>query len=303
VEAELDADLDTLLTALYVELVDRIAPPRRRGPGRPVVFDDAMVVCLAVAQTLLRFPTERQWLRAAPARVGHLFPRLPSQSVYNQRLRAAAALMQTALLRLAELTPAESGDTLRLMDATPVPCGRSRLTAKRSNLFGWAGYGFEASHSRWYWGSKLLLITTPGGMVTGFGLANPKLFGEREHARLLLTTAPQHRPAPGSVVVADKGFSGRPLEDVFTDLKLTLVRPERSNEKTPRPPFPSWLRQRIEAVIATLKEHLHLEEHHGRTASGLWARVVQRLLTLNAVIWHNWAIAAPVKRSVINYDH
>ncbi len=32
------ADLDTLLTALYVELTDRIIPlrgPGRRGPGRP----------------------------------------------------------------------------------------------------------------------------------------------------------------------------------------------------------------------------------------------------------------------------
>lgn len=300
----MDADLDTLLTALYVEITDRIAPPRRqRGPGRPRRFDDAVVVCLAVAQTLLRFPTERQWLRAAPSRVGHLFSQLPSQSVYNHRLRAAAPLMQTALLWLAEQTPAESADKVRLMDATPVPCGRSRLTAQRSNLFGYAGYGYEASHSRWYWGTKLLLITTPGGMVTGFGLANPKLVGEREQARLLLTTAAQHRPAAGSVVVTDKGFSGRPLEEVFTSLELILVRPERANEKRPRPPFPAWLRQRIEAIIGTLKDHLHLEEHHGRTLSGLWTRVVQRLLTLNAVIWHNWAIGAPIKRSVINYDH
>ena len=37
--------------------------------------------------------------------------------------------------------------------------------------------------------------------------------------------------------------------------------------------------------------------------AGLWARVVQRLLALNAAIWHNWAIGAPVKRSLIAYDH
>ena len=36
---------------------------------------------------------------------------------------------------------------------------------------------------------------------------------------------------------------------------------------------------------------------------GLWARVVQRLLALNAVIWFNWQIGAPVKRSLIAYDH
>jgi hypothetical protein len=30
--------------------------------------------------------------------------------------------------------------------------------------------------------------------------------------------------------------------------------------------------------------------------------VAQRLLALAAAIWHNWAIDAPVKRSLIAYD-
>jgi hypothetical protein len=72
------ADLDTLLIALYVELTDRIIPSRqpRRGPGRRPVVTDAEVVCLAVAQVLLRYHDERHGLRAAAARVGHLFSRL-----------------------------------------------------------------------------------------------------------------------------------------------------------------------------------------------------------------------------------
>src|SRR5512132_4729686 len=78
------ADLDTLLIALYVEVTDRIIPARsggqRRGPGRPAVVTDAELVCLAVAQVLLRYNDEHHWLRAAPSRVGHLFPRLLGQA-------------------------------------------------------------------------------------------------------------------------------------------------------------------------------------------------------------------------------
>jgi hypothetical protein len=73
------ADLDTLLTALYVELTDRIIPCRgfgRTGPRKPPEVTDAGLVCLAVAQVLLRYDDERHWLRAAPKQVGHLFPRL-----------------------------------------------------------------------------------------------------------------------------------------------------------------------------------------------------------------------------------
>ena len=78
--------------------------------------------------------------------------------------------------------------------------------------------------------------------------------------------------------------------------------PARKDEKQPRP-FPNWLRQRVEAVIWTLKSQLGLERHGGRIPAGLWARISQRLLALNACIWHNWQIGAPVKRSLIAYDH
>ena len=298
------ADLDTLLIALYVELVDRIIPARgtrRRGPGRPPVVTDAELVCLAVAQVLLRYNDEHHWLRAAPSRVGHLFPRLLGQSEYNQRLKDAAPLMEAALRWLAEHTPG-SAELLRLLDATPVPCGQSTITVKRSDLFGYAGYGYETSHSRYDWGVKLMLICTADGTVTGFGLANPKLWGEREETRQLLTHQAANRPAPGTTVVTDKGLSGEDTERLFAGLGLTLIRPARKDEKPPRP-FPNWLRQRVEAIIWTLKHQLGLEDHGGRVPAGLWTRIVQRLLALNAAIWHNWTIGATVKRSLIAYDH
>ena len=61
--------------------------------------------------------------------------------------------MEAALRWLADATPA-TAELLRLMDATPVPCGASAITAKRSDLYGYAGYGYCASHSRWYWGAS-----------------------------------------------------------------------------------------------------------------------------------------------------
>jgi hypothetical protein len=300
------ADLDTLLTALYVELADRIIPSRgftRSGPGKPPEVTDAELVCLAVAQVLLRYDDERHWLRAAASRIGHLFPRLLAQSEYNQRLKNAAPLMEAALRWLADHTPA-TAEMLRLMDATPVPCGQSVITARRSDLYGWAGYGYCPSHSRWYWGSKLLLICTCDGTVTGFALANPKLAGEREQARTMLEHQPANRPVPGTAIVTDKGLSGEDTEAFFAgpDLGLTLIRPARKDEKKPRY-FPNWLRQRVEAIIWTLKNQLGLERHGGRVPAGLWARVVQRLLALNAAIWFNWQIGAQVKRSLIAFDH
>jgi hypothetical protein len=63
------------------------------------------------------------------------------------------------------------------------------------------------------------------------------------------------------------------------------------------------VRQWVEAVFDTLKGQLDLEAHGGRTLAGVFTRVAQRLLALTAVIWHNWTIGAPSKRSLIAYDH
>ena len=104
----------------------------------------------------------------------------------------------------------------------------------------------------------------------------------------------------GTAIVADKGFTGDDFEEFLAGLDLALIRPARKDDKNPGH-FPNWLRQRVEAIIWTLKNQLGLERH-GRVPAGLWARIIQRLLALNAVIWHNWAIGAPVKRSLIAYD-
>ena len=45
-----------------------------------------------------------------PKQVGHLFPRLLGQSEYNQRLKAAAPLMETALRWLADADAGQRGD-------------------------------------------------------------------------------------------------------------------------------------------------------------------------------------------------
>ncbi|MEU8893531.1 IS982 family transposase [Streptomyces sp. NPDC048442] len=270
------------------------------GPGHPLEVTGAELVCLAVAQVLLRFNDERHWLRCAPVLVGHLFPRLLSQSEYHRRLRGAGDLMEAAVRWLAARTAARH-DTVRLWDGTAVPCGASRQTAQRSGLFGWAGYGVDKSHHRFCWGVELMLVCAPDGLVTGFALVNPKLVKERDAMRMMFAWE-KNRPRPGATGVCDKGFAGAGFEAGMAQLGITVVRPARKDESDPGT-FPHGLRQRVESVHWTLKGQLGLETRGGRVLSGLWARVLQRLLALNAAIWHNWACRADRKRSLIPYDH
>lgn len=291
-------DLDTLLIALYVLADDLL--PKRSGPGRPPQINDASVIALAVAQVFLDCPNERRFLRFARSRLGHLFPYIPGQSGYNKRVRSLAPQVCVLVGLLARSTPSFC-DRLRLLDSTPVPCGQSRETVKRSDLAGYAAYGYCAAHSRPFWGFRLYLVCSPDGMPHGFCLA-PANEPEREVAAALLDRMRRDGSLQGyELVIGDKGFAGAEFEQIVGQLAAGFLRPDRKNEPR-RHGNLGGIRQWIESIIQTTKGKLSLERHGGRTPQGVWARVCQRVLALAIGVWHNWQLQQP-GRSFTAYDH
>ena len=288
------ADLDALLTVLYV-LVDDLLPRGQRRRGRRPRISDSELICLAVAQVLLDCPSERRFLRLARRRLGHLFPYIPGQSGFNKRLRTLTPTLLHTISALAQLSPSFC-DRLRLLDSTPVPCAASRETVRRSALAGLGGYGYCRSHSRWFWGFRLYLLCSPDGLPIGFELA-PANAPERLVAAELLERVLR----PGETVLADKGFAGREFEQHVAALGARLLRPDRRNEPV-RFGSLGGIRQWIESTFDTLKDQLSLERHGGRTLTGLVSRIARRLLALTAAILHNWHTSSP-GRSLIAYDH
>lgn len=288
-------DLDDLLTALYV-LADDFLPKRASWiPGRKPKISDAEVICLAVAKVLLGYPKERHFLRCARRRLGHLIPYIPGQSGYNKRVRALGPEIARVLGYLAQISPSWC-DRLRLVDATPVPCGQSLNTVKRSDFAGYATYGYCAAHSRHFWGFKLYLLCAADGMPIAFELA-PANASEREVVAGML----ERVELEGYLVIGDKGLSGADLEDLVRALGGAFMRPDRRDE-APRFGNLGGCRQWIEAIFDQLKDQLSLERHGAHSMDGLCTRVAQRLLAFGACIWHNWQVGEP-GRSLIAYDH
>lgn len=297
-------DLDSLLTALYV-LVDDLLP-ERSGAGRRPKITDAELITLAVAQILLQCHSERRFLRLARRRLCHLFPYIPKQPGYNKRLRALAPRLCLVVAHLARISPSFC-DRLRLLDSTPVPCGASRETARRSALAGWATYGYCKSHSRFFWGLRLYLLCAPDGMPVSFALA-PANEPEREVAAAMLERARRESLLTGAeIIVSDKGFAGAEFEQIVASLDATLLRPDRRDEQ-PRFGKLSHARQWIESIYQTTKSQLSLESHGGHIPEGVWARICQRVLALAASVWHSWLLweaghAEAPGRHLIHYDH
>ena len=294
-------DLNTLLTGLYVKIDEYLE--RRPRPGRPPKLSDAELLTLAVAQVLLGVRSDARWLRFVPRALPGAFPYLPGQSGYNKRLRGAVPLIKRLIRVLAADTDLWT-DPVWITDSTPVECARSRPAAKRSDLAGWAGYGYCASHSRFFWGLRLHLICTPSGLPVTWALADPKL-DDRQVLMAILEQDPALTAGrPGLVVIADKGYVSAELDAFLADRGVQLLRPSYRN-RSPRPGehLLKPIRQLIESVNDTLKGQLDLELHGGRSIDGVTARVGQRILALTAAIWHNRATGQPVTRSLIAYDH
>ncbi len=299
-------NLDTLATALYVRTDDLLKESPHMAPWRPAAgisprISDAELVTLAVMQALLGFTSESRWLRHARKHLAGTFPYLPGQAGYNKRLRALAATMAWLIAVLARDTSLWSDDVW-VADSTPVECGRSRDTARRSELAGWAQYGYCASHSRWFWGLRLHLLTTLHGLPIGFALTGAKADERQVLAGILDSGLAAGRA--GQVIIADKNYYGRDFEAALARDGLCLLRPARHGEpERPGTRFFKPLRQVIESVNDTFKGQLDLERHGGHTPAGVLARVVQRVLALTTAIWHNDHTGQPVKRSLVAYDH
>jgi hypothetical protein len=287
------ANLDALLTALYVRVDDLL--PKRRGPGHPPRITDAELIALAVAQMFLAIPNDRKFLALARWRLGHLFPYLPQQPGYNKRLRALAPTIARVITELAVTSPSFC-DNLRLMDSTPVPCGQSRETARRSELAGHAAYGWCKSHSRYFWGFRLYVLCAPDGMPICFELAAANV-AERVVAAEMLDRV----DLTGYTVMADKGFAGADFEQHMAALGARFMRPDRKDEPR-RHGSLGPVRQWIESVFWTCKGQLTLEAHGGRTIVGLCTRVALRLLALAAGLVHNHDIGDP-GRHFAAYGH
>jgi hypothetical protein len=301
-------DLDTLATALYVKVDDALRASPQLAPWRPEVgiaptLSDAELVTLAVMSALLGYTSERRWLRRANRDFRHLFPYLPQQSGYNKRLRDACDLVKHMIRMLAQDTSLWSDDVW-VVDSTPVGCGCSRETAKRSGLAGWAEYGYCASHSRYFWGLRLHLVCTLGGLPILFALTGAKA-DERETLRDMLDTAPEVEAThPRQTIIGDKNYFGREFEYDLTDRELLLLRPARKGEpERAGSHLFKPLRQTVESINQTFKGQLDLERHGGKSPAGVAVRVLARILALTAAIWFNDKTKQPIKRSLIAFDH
>ena len=194
------ADLDTLLTALYVELTDRIIPScglARRGPGKPRKSPTPNWPAWRWRRCCCAMTTSGTGCVPQPGTSGTGSPAAGPKRVRRpgQGRRAADGGRAAVAGRSRPGTRRCSAD-----GPTPVPCGQSVITAKRSDLFGGPATG-TAPATRAGTGEASCCSSAPAtGPSPGSAWPTPSSSGSVSKPGRCSRTSPPtaRRPAPPS---------------------------------------------------------------------------------------------------------
>jgi hypothetical protein len=290
-------DPETFLVELYV-LVDEFAktqlPPASR-PGPAPALDRSEVLTLAVFSQWARFGSERDFWRYAETRLRPYFPRLPSRPQCNRQLRRHHTALSAFALWLAARLDAVAAP-YEALDGTAVPT----RNAKRRGA-GWlpgiADIG-KCLRRGWIEGLRLLVCTTPEGIVTGWGVG-PASANDRALAETLLTQRTEPIPAlasagttASSVYVTDSGFAGATYEGrLQQERHVQLVAPPQTGSRhrwsRAERRWVAGRRQIVETVIGRLEDAFRLERERPHELGGFLARLAAKMALHNACLWLN----------------
>jgi hypothetical protein len=248
---------------------------RKGQPGKRPELSDSEVMTIMLTMDYIPFPSERQFVAYLRANCGGLFPDLLDQSQFNRRARAVAPLLeqfrQACLVQLGVTLVCEG-----LLDTKPIPVIGYRRSKHRSDFLGSAAYGYCASKKMYYFGYKLVTISTLGGIPLIYDLV-PANTDERQAAQTLVDQL------AGFHLFADKGFLGQAWQSEV--LRLTgnhVWTPKRKNQMTQQPVvFERWLngvRLRIEGLFNEIQNvGRNVERLLAKTVCGLCARIVAKM--------------------------
>ncbi len=265
---------DTLIVTVYVILDDLLRAMDHRTDCRAQTSDSEVLTVGVIAACQFQNHHERALciLRA----LGYLSGPL-SVSRFNRRFHALAHRLSDAVDLLAAILTA---GTIFILDSVPLPVCR-RVRAWRCRKVRGAEYcGYCAAKKEKFFGWRLHLIVTPGGIPVSFDLL-PASFHDLTPVHELMERLPS-----GALVYADKGYNSAEDEAwIEGETGIQLV-PRRKENMAPNTLAETFGLQRYRGRIETVNSQLEawgVQRLHARTHEGWLCKVLASLFALFCV--------------------
>ena len=310
------ADFETFVVTVY-DLVDSAVrqhlPPEPCRCGRRPALTRSEVLTLALLAQLGRFGSEREFCRFATQRLRSFFPRLPDRSQLHRAFRQAEPTLAALSHHWAAALDAHRA-AYECLDGTWVPL---RSNGRRTTALPAFMARGRASRLGWFVGCKVLVATTPTGVITGWAVSP----GHRHDSTLATTLLaeratgdPAHpgsppRPAEPAAIVAragvpasgrylaDSAFAGQKLARAWATYDAHVAAPPQPKTKEQWAPVQrrkhASARQIVETVIERLLRGVRLERDRPRTQVGFLSRLAAKIALHNACILWNRRCGRP----------
>jgi hypothetical protein len=280
------ADFDDFVTWMYV-LIDDIWQQIEhlyQRPGPSPECSDSELLTMAIVGECREWDKETTLLgewRTHP----HLFPILPERSRFNRRRRnLMGAINQIRQIVLTMLDVAQ--EAYGAIDSIPLPVVQFHLAPQRTHDWDAAGatFGYCASKKQTFFGYRLHLVVTLGGVILDFELTAATA-DERDAAADLLPSY------PGRTFLGDKGYVQAQLAADLARCGVRLIALRRANQRVRLPDMLSRLVSRFRQIIETVNEQLTdqfaIEQNYAHSFWGLCARLYTKLTAHTLCLYLN----------------
>ena len=296
-------DIEDFITTLFV-LADDFCEekPSPSKPGPDCKFTESEAITLLIFSQWGRFRSERDFYRFAYKELRNAFPDLPTRPQLNRQWRSLHDKVCAFFSYLADVLDAPEA-LYEALDAAPVV---TRCAKRRGGgwLVGEADIGYS-NRLGWFEGLKLLLATTPEGVITGFGLC-PASAKDQPMAETFfyLRANPDPRVASigktgcGQYYPVDKGFEGQQNHTRWQKAYgAYVICPPKRNSRKPWPKelcrWTASIRQMVETIFDKLLNTFRLDRERPHLLQGIRTRLAAKVALHNFCIWLNRQLDRP----------
>lgn len=286
-------DFDDFVTWMFV-IIDDLWQAiehlyQRPGPD-PSTCSDSELITVAIVSECRNWDRETHAVAEWKA-YKHLIPRLPERSRFNRRRRNLyRAINQIRHMVLSMLDVAQ--DAFGAIDSLPLPVVEFHLAPQRSHDWDAAGatFGHCASKKQTFFGYRLHLVLTLGGVILDFELTAANA-DERDAAEDLLANQ------TGRTFLGDKGYVKAELASTLAKYGVRLIALRRINQHKQLPDMLKRLSKRFRQIIETVNRQLAdqfgIEQNYARSFWGLCARLYTKLTAHTLCIYLNRLLGNP----------
>ena len=207
-------------------------------------------------------------------------------------VRQAANLWRVKQLlqrRLAEQLAGAGADWL--VDSMPVPVCRFGRGGYCKGFRGQAGFGYDSVQKQAYYGFRLHLRTSRGGVILAYELARA---GAADTEVL-----PELSPPPGTTGIGDRNYWSPALTEELAAAGVRLLAPYQTRKHDPDPARSRRLsrpRWRVETVNGQLADRYRSKRLWARDLWHLCHRVIRKVLCHTVAVWLNITAGLPPLR-------